>query len=461
MTVHSSEHDLLAQLRRRAGLTQEELAERAGLAVRSVSNIERSAVGRPRVSTLRAIGAGLGLDDARVGELLDFYRRRWAQPAPERARAEPAVRVPAPEPLGPAGAAPTQLPSPPSTFSGRSEELSALDTVLTGPGGGHRCVVLDGPAGVGKTALVLAWAHARHDAFPDGQLYADLRGSTGRPPSAEDLARQLLTDLGIPDADVPSSSVARTALLRQVLAARRVLVVLDDAASAQQVRPLLPGPGACTTVVASRHQLRGLSIRDEARHVGVPPMPEGAAARLVRTLLGDERLRAAPGAVDAIVQRCSGLPLALRIACDHLVRRTTAQAPEALAAWLAEPAPLDAFRTADDAECDLREAFTASYRQLSDEAARYFRLLGVPPRTRLSRDAVAALWDLPLRTTDTILAELASAHLIEEPSPGRYELHALLWEFARETGIDHDPEPIRRAALRGILEHWATRSARG
>ncbi|MFI2488550.1 helix-turn-helix domain-containing protein [Promicromonospora kroppenstedtii] len=477
MTEPSTQHDLLAQLRRRAGLTQEELAERAGLAVRSVSNIERSAVEKPRVSTLRAIGAGLGLDDARVGELLDFYRRRWADRAADGTRNGPARPV-TPAPLtwaapttpatgvpgtsSPAGEAPAQLPAPPSTFSGRAAELAELDDVLTSPDGGHRCTVLDGAAGVGKTALVLAWAHARRGAFPDGQLYAELRGSAhGQPPTADDVASRFLTDLGIPDAAVPSSAVARTALLRHVLAARRMLVVLDDVASAAQVRPLLPGPGACTTVVASRHQLRGLSIRDGARHVGVHPLPDDDAARLVRTLLGDERLRVAPRAVDAMVHRCCGLPLALRIACDHLTRRTTAQAPEALAAWLAEPAPLDAFRTADDTECDLRAAFTASYRQVPDEAARYFRLLGVPPRTPLSRDAVAALWDLPLQTSDRLMAELVAAHLIEEPAPGRYELHGLLWEFARETGVDQDPEPIRRAALRGILEHWATRAARG
>lgn len=474
MTEHRTQHDLLAQLRRRAGLTQEELAERAGLAVRSVSNIERSAVGRPRVSTLRAIGAGLGLDDARVGELLDFYRRRFAGRAADRARngsahpapaplgwpttAEPALRVPGSPSTG--AEAPAQLPAPPSTFTGRAAEPFALDDVLTGSDVGHRCAVLDGPAGVGKTALALAWAHARHGAFPDGQLYADLRGSAaGQPQSAEDVAGRFLADLGIPAAEIPSSAVARTALLRHVLAERRMLVVLDDAASAAQVRPLLPGPGACTTVVASRHQLRGLSIRDGARHVGVHPMPDDDAARLVRTLLGDERLRVAPWAVDAIVHRCSGLPLALRIACDHLVRRTATQAPEALTAWLAEPAPLDAFRTADDAECDLRAAFAASYRQIRDEAARYFRLLGVPPRAQLSRDAVAALWDLPLQTTDRIMAELVSAHLVEEPSPGRFELHDLLWEFARETGAEQDPEPIRRAALRGLLEHWATARA--
>lgn len=475
MTEPSTQHDLLAQLRRRAGLTQEELAERAGLAVRSVSNIERSAVEKPRVSTLRAIGAGLGLDDARLGELLDFYRRRWADRAADGNRNGP-VRPIAPAPLPsaaptmpatgvpgtpfPAGEAPAQLPAPPSTFSGRTAELAELD-VLTSSDDGHRCTVLDGAAGVGKTALVLAWAHERHGAFPDGQLYADLRGSAhGQPPSAEHVASRFLTDLGIPDAAVPSSAVARTALLRHVLAARRMLVVLDDVASAAQVRPLLPGPGAaCTTVVASRHQLRGLSIRDGARHVGVQPLPDDDAARLVRTLLGGERLRAAPAAVDAMVHRCSGLPLALRIACDHLIRRPAAQAPEALSAWLAEPAPLDAFRTADDAECDLRAAFAASYRQITEEAARYFRLLGVPPRTRMSRDAVAALWDLPFQTTDRILAELVSAHLVEEPSPGRYELHGLLWEFARETCVEQDPEPIRRAALRGMLEHWATGDA--
>lgn len=472
MSEHSTQHDLLAQLRRRAGLTQEELAERAGLAVRSVSNIERSAVGRPRASTLLAIGAGLGLDDARVGELLDFYRRRWADRAADGARNDPARPVTAAPltwrtPATPAtgapstpsatGEAPAQLPAAPSTFSGRTAELSELDDVLTGSDGGHRCTVLDGTAGVGKTALVQAWAHARRGAFPGGQLYADLRGSApGRPPSAEDIAGRFLTDLGIPDAGVPSSAVARTALLRQVLAARRMLVVLDDVASASQVRPLLSGPGACTTIVASRHQLRGLSIRDGARHVGVHPMPDDDADRLVRTLLGYERLRRAPGAVDAIVRRCCGLPLALRIACDHLIRRAATQAPEALAAWLAEPVPLDAFQTADDAECDLRAAFSASYRKITDEAARYFRLLGVAPRTRLSRAAITALWDLPFQTTDRILAELVSAHLVEEPSPGTYELHGLLWEFARETGVGQDPEPIRRAALRGMLEHWAT-----
>lgn len=433
-------HGLLSRLRRGAGLTQEELAERAGLSVRSVRNLECGAVDRPRESTLRAIGTGLGLGDAQLSDLLELYRlRRRAEESHDLAEAPPGPVVP------------LQLPPQPSAFTGRAAELAALDAALTADGRDPRVVVVGGLGGTGKTALALAWAHSREESFPDGILYVDLRGScAGQPRLPEVVVDQLLADVGVADPGASSSAEARAALLRRNLATRRMLLVLDDAGSAEQVRPLLPGPGDCAAVVTSRYQLRGLSIRDGARHVVVGSLADAAAAELVRNLLGSAHLRGAPAAVDAIVRRCSGLPLALRIASDRLARRPAQQAQAALAAWLAEPVPLDAFHTADDAGCDLRAVFAESYRRLTPEAARCLRLASAHPAAGMTRAAMTACWNLTPRAANRVLAELTSAHLLDEPLPGRYEMHDLLREFAREADLDEDVEPP------GAVSRWAT-----
>ncbi|MFI2364642.1 NB-ARC domain-containing protein [Promicromonospora sp. NPDC019610] len=449
----------LSRLRRAAGLTQEELAERAGLSVRSVRNLERDAVARPRTSTLRALGTGLGLGDAQLSDLVGSYRPRQcaaAQDQPDAPGTTPRASswaAPSPD-LPPAAEAPDlvvplQLPPRPSPFTGRAVELAELDAALTGDVGTPRLAVLDGLAGAGKTALALAWAHTRLVSFADGVLYVDLHGSrAGRPHPTEAVLDRILSDLGIANLGAQSSAENRAALLRRTLAGRRMLVVLDDAGSAEQVRPLLPGPGACAALVTSRYQLRGLSIRDGARHVAVGPLADDDAAELVRNLLGPADLRGAPGAVDAIVRRCAGLPLALRIASDRLVRRPAAQAQAALDAWLAEPVPLDAFHTADDPGCDLRTVFAESYRRLTPEAARCLRLAGALPAARMTRAAVTASWNLTSRAANRVLAELTSTHLLEEPLPDRYEMHDLVREFVREAGLDEDVEPLALVSRR-------------
>ena len=415
---------VFAGLRHAAGLTQEELAERSGLSVRSVRNLECGAVASPRASTLRAIGTGVGLDDAQLSELLELYR-------PRRVAAQDL-----PDPV-----LPLQLPPRPCAFTGRGAELAALDAVLTADTRDPRVAVVDGLAGAGKSALALAWAHARQVSFPDGVLYVNLRGScAGRPRPSEAAVDQLLADLGIANLYASTSAEARAALLRRTLATRRMLVVLDDADSAAQVRPLLPGPGDCATVVTSRHQLRGLSIRDGARHVTVGTLADDDATELVRKLLGTARLRGAPAAVDAIVRRCSGLPLALRIASERLVRRPAAQVQAALVAWLAEPVPLDAFHTADDAGCDLRTVFAESYGRLTPEAARCLGLASALPEARTTRAALTASWNLTPRDAGRVLAELTSAHLLDEPFPGEYGMHGLVREFVREAGADGNAE---------------------
>lgn len=442
----------ISRLRRAAGLTQEELAERAGLSVRSVRNLERDAVARPRTSTLRAIGTGLGLGDAQLSDLVKSYRPGQcaaAQDQPEAPGTTPRASswaAPSPD-LPPAAEAPDlvplQLPPRPSPFTGRAVELAALDAALTGNGRTPRLAVLDGLAGAGKTAVALAWAHTRLGSFADGVLYVDLHGSrAGRPHPTEAVVDQILTDLGIANLGAQSSAENRAALLRRTLAGRRMLVVLDDAGSAEQVRPLLPGPGACAALVTSRYQLRGLSIRDGARHVAVGPLADDDAAELVRNLLGPAHLRGAPGAVDAIVRRCAGLPLALRIASDRLVRRPAAQAQAALDAWLAEPVPLDAFHTADDAGCDLRTVFAEPYRRLTPQAARCLHLASALPEGRMARAALTASWSLTPRAAHRVLAELTSAHLLEEPLPDQYTMHGLVREFVQEAGFDEDIEPL-------------------
>ncbi|WP_420895122.1 AAA family ATPase [Streptomyces mobaraensis] len=209
----------------------------------------------------------------------------------------------------PAGA-PDLLPRAPRGFHGRSAELAAVSRAAAGEA--PVCLVI-GPAGVGKTALVLHWAHQSRAAFPDGRLYADLRGFGGTgEPSVMDVLREFLPALGVAHGRIPESVNSAAALFRSLAADRRLLVVLDNARDSEQVRPLLPGGRHCVTVVTSRHRLPGLIVTDTARPVAVDVLGPADATMLLAGVLGADRVRVEPAAARRLAELCGGLPLALR-----------------------------------------------------------------------------------------------------------------------------------------------------
>ncbi|GAA2228102.1 BTAD domain-containing putative transcriptional regulator [Promicromonospora sukumoe] len=354
------------------------------------------------------------------------------------------------------GWVPRQLPLGPLAFSGRADALAALDTLLADDAA-PRVVVLDGAGGVGKTTTALHWAHRVAGRFPDGQLYANLRGfdPASAPVPAGQVVRAFLEALGVAKGRVPATEDARLALYRSVVAGRRLLVVLDNARDADQVAPLLPGPGAgpAVTVVTSRATLSGLTARD-ARRVPLGTLTPAEGAALLALRVGAGRAAAEPDAVRRIVERCAGLPLAVVIAAARVLARP-AFPLSAVADELTDGgARLDALGD-DDAMADVRSVFATSYRALTPDGARMFRLLGVHPGPDVSRDAAVALFDGPddgaaPDHTGTALSELVRVSLVTEHSPGRYAMHDLVAEYAGERARQDEPRAAREAAVRRV-----------
>lgn len=357
----------------------------------------------------------------------------------------------------PARRAPAELPHAARGFSGRQGELAELDGLLAlfeDPARSTGLVAaLDGMGGVGKTALVLHWAQRVRDRFPEGVLHADLRGHDAhRPPLApgEALA-QLLRSLGLPAADIPAETDERARLYRSLLAGGRRLLVLDNAVSAAQVRPLLPGDPGCLTLVTSRTCLRGLLATEGAHRLSLRPLPPGDSRHLLRQVVGADRVDADPEAAQAVADFCGHLPLALRIAAAQLLAHPE-RGLDALAADLSAGDRIAALGVDDDPEADLRSALDLSYRGLSAQAATLLRRLGGFPGTDLDVPAAAALCGGTREETADLLAELTTAHLVEEQIPGRYALHDLVRLHAARLG--REDAPAERAAARGRLLLW-------
>ncbi|MFI0960712.1 NB-ARC domain-containing protein [Streptomyces sp. NPDC021080] len=269
-------------------LTQEELAARAAVSVRTIRNLEAGRAGRPH--TRRLV----------VTALADLPPQTPPAPAPK--------------------AVPAQLLPDVAAFTGRVAELRALDDHLAAT---TAICLLSGPAGVGKTALAVHWGHRVRDAFPDGQFYADLRGSVpGAGPATTDILAAFLRALGVSGDDMPQAPDERAARYRTLLAGRRMLVVLDDIASADQIRPLLPGTPRCPVLATGRGRLADLVVRHGAHRIGLGPLPPGDALRLLRTLLGD-RVGADSRGATALAERCGRLPLPLRAAAEAALTHPT------------------------------------------------------------------------------------------------------------------------------------------
>ncbi|HVV14707.1 AfsR/SARP family transcriptional regulator [Amycolatopsis sp.] len=332
------------------------------------------------------------------------------------------------EPVAPAVLA--QLPAEPTGFTGREDALRSLDKLLreAKADGLPMVAAVVGMAGVGKTALAVRWAHQVAEEFPDGQLYVSLRGySRARPLSAREALGQLLRSLGMPGTEIPVDDDEAAAEFRSRVSGRRLLILLDNARSVEQVRPLLAGAPSCCTLVTSREQLNGLTARDGARRVSLDILARGDAVRLLEFLLGD-RARREPAAVAELASLCGGLPLALRIAAAILDNRPEASIVDQVAELRAGNV-LSGLEIAGDAEGRMRAAFDLSCQALSPPARRLFGLLGLVPGADFSTPAVAALAGVPVRRE---LAELVSAHVVERHEGDRFGFHDLLAQFARE-----------------------------
>ncbi len=360
-------------------------------------------------------------------------------------------------PPSPEVAVPRQLPAAVAGFAGRAGELEALTGLLEEaalPGGAVVISAIDGTAGIGKTALAVQWAHQAADRFPDGQLYVNLRGfDPARPPMASaEAVRGFLDAFEVPTAPIPVSPDAQAAQYRSLLARRRVLVVLDNARDAEQVRPLLPGSPGCCVVVTSRNRLTGL-IANGARPLTVDLLTDADAREMLARRLGADRVAAHPQAVQQIIARCARLPLALSIAAAR-----AAAHPDFPLTTLAEElrdaeGRLQALDSGE-AATSVTAVFSWSYRQLSDPAARLFRLLGLHPGPDIAAPAAASLAAVSLAAVRPMLAELARASLITEHAPGRFTFHDLLRAYATAQTHAHDPGSDRNAALQRMLNHY-------
>jgi DNA-binding SARP family transcriptional activator/tetratricopeptide (TPR) repeat protein/DNA-binding XRE family transcriptional regulator len=399
--------------------------------------------------------AGSGQQAAAL-EIFDRMRRRLdhevgLRPGPELTAAQtqvlnqqiPACPVsgrPAPADTGaarmqpPERETPGQLPCAVAHFVGRAAELAALNATLSQPA--DRTIVISaiaGAAGVGKTALAIHWAHQIAERFPDGQLYVNLRGyDPDQPVPAADALAGFLRALGVPGQDVPPEEDERAARYRSLLAGKRMLVVLDNAGSADQVRPLLPATPACTVVVTSRDALAGLVARDGATRLDLDLLPLEDAVGLLRGLIG-ARVDAAPDAAAELAGQCCRLPLALRVAAELAASQPRVPLAE-LTSELADlmHKRLDLLAAGGDRRTAVRAVFSWSYQHLGADAAGTFRLLGLHPGPDFEPYAVAALTGKTAERARQILDELARAHLIHIPSPGRYGLHDLLRAYAWE-----------------------------
>lgn len=344
---------------------------------------------------------------------------------------------------------PRQLPSDISGFTGRADAL----VLLAGIRRDAPATVITGTAGIGKTALAVHWAHQVAAHYPDGQLYLDLRGRATDPAlTASEALSLLLQSLGVPDERIPLDLNLQMGLYRSVLANRRVLVVLDNALDVAHVRPLLPSGHDCHALVTSRDTLTGLVVREGAAQISLDTLAPAESVDLLAVQLGQDRVDAELPGAEELAELCAHLPLALRIAAANLAARP-AQSLAGMVAELGGTDLLARLQVVGDPESAVAAAFDLSYRSLTAEAQRLFRLLGVIPGPEASREAAAVLLGRELSAPVPELDELLAAHLLSEPIPGRYRSHDLLALYAKQLA-GTEPQETRASALHRLLSWY-------
>lgn len=356
--------------------------------------------------------------------------------------------------LAPA-AVPRQLPMVSRHFVGRDAECKQLDELATGGRDVTPIALLTGPPGIGKTATAVYWARRNAELFPDGQLYADLRGfdPTGAPLPSTEVIRAFLRALGVPVERVPADADAAAAMYRSLLAQRRMLVLLDDARDAEQVRPLLPAGPGCLVLVTSRDRLTGLVVDNGAQPVPLDLLPDPDAHDLLVRHLGAGRVAAEEEAAHAVVDCCAHLPLALTVAAARAAVEPGLPLATLAAELSCTKARLDVLDTGEDSTT-VRAVFARSYEAVSEPAQRLFRLFGLDPGPDVTLAAAASLLGVPPRRTRLLLAELVRIHLVAEATPGRFACHDLLRAYATELVHTEEPAAERCAALRRLFDHY-------
>jgi DNA-binding SARP family transcriptional activator/tetratricopeptide (TPR) repeat protein len=456
----------------RAAVLSAEYGIRSGMAGDVVAGVRGVAAGHPLDEPVQAALMRCLHADGRAAEALAVYARTrdrlrddlGADPGPELAAAHraalapalagPALAVdgPASTPaVGIASATPAQLPAAPTSFAGRAAALAAISAE------GVPVTVISGMAGVGKTTLALQWAHTNAGDYPDGQLYVNLRGfdATGRAAEPAGAVHDLLRSLGVASIALPGDLDSSSALLRTLLATRRLVIVLDNARNARQVEPLLPGRTDSMVIITSRNRLATLVARASANLVHLEPFTGEEAAQFLTRRLGPARTRDDPVAVQQLYDACGGLPLALAIVSARGVLNPTF--PLALLAneMSNSVAPLDLL-VDDDREVDLRDVLTWSYQALPPDAATVLHALAVHPGPEVSLPAVISLAALPAARARTAVTALTAANLLRETAPGRFTVHDLVRRYVLEKA---DAEA--GAITTRLLEHYvhSTRAA--
>jgi tetratricopeptide (TPR) repeat protein/transcriptional regulator with XRE-family HTH domain len=430
---------VLRKLRTGARLTQEELAEAAGLSPRSVSDLERGIAATPRRETVRLLADALGLSSPARTEFEAVARGR-----------------PVPSPAGTDGAAALRtLPRDIASFTGRQRELQELVDAAVGSAAVVGIHAIGGMAGVGKTAFAVHAAHQLAPRFPAGQIFLPLHGHTPgqQPVDPADALASLLLTAGVPAAQIPPGVEARMALWRDRLAERQLLLVLDDAASSEQVRPLLPGTGASLVLVTSR---RHLSALEDAIAISLDTLPADEAAALLVRLSGRPALNPADPAVSEIIRSCGYLPLAIGMVARQL-HHHPAWSLAGRAVELA--AARDRLEMMATENLSVAAAFDLSYADLTQDQQQLFRRLGLHLGADIDAYAAAALDDTGLSAARRGLEALYDQYLLTEPAQGRYRLHDLIRAYARGLAGHLDPERDRDEAIGRLLDYYQRTAA--
>ncbi|GAA1230344.1 XRE family transcriptional regulator [Kitasatospora nipponensis] len=435
----------------------QELARRSGLARSTLADaLSLNRRGLPRLEVVTALLTACGV----TGRESASWQRTWR--ALQDAEDRRPVRHPAEPADGSSGAgsatAPAQLPRFLLDFTGREEELTALRRLFAEAGAltaGGMVVIsaMTGAGGVGKTSLALHLAHEVRERYLDGQLFVNLRGTSRTPLRTGEALTQFLISLGVPHEAVPEGDDSKSALFRSMLAPRRMLIVLDDARDAAQVRGLIPGAGPHAVLITSRSRLPTL---ESTHRVALDVMEQDEARELLGRLVGEERLRDEPEATRDILRSCAGLPLAIRIIAGRLIAAPT-MGLRTLSGLLADQnRRLDELEIEDQA---VRASFGAGHDLLNAEQAQVFRLLGLWTGPAVGPLAAAALCGRPMRWTQSVLGQLSALHLLGTTQPECYALHDLLRLFAAERAEQDEPSDARAAALHRLLAWYHSAAA--
>ncbi|WP_344442527.1 ATP-binding protein [Kitasatospora nipponensis] len=454
---------LLRDLRLQAGWTQEELAEESGISTHAISVLETGRR-RPRVSSVSRLADALKLDGATRDRLLTASRGRQPEEgavAGASAGDPSSAAAAQPAPGGPPGrVVPRLLPYAVPDFTGRSVEVAGLLELVAGrsrqPAAPVVISAIDGMAGVGKTALAVHVGHLLAEGFPDGQLFVDLHGFTpgDSPLDAGAALARLLRAVGVGDDRLPEQVEDRAQLWRSEVADRRLLIVLDNAADAAQVRPLIPGSPGSLVLITSRRRLPALA---GAVGMSLDVLGPDEAVALFTEIVGPARVAGHGEAVVEIVTLCGRLPLAVRIAAARLAHRAT-WTPEHLLVRLRDQHRLLAELSVQDHS--VAAAFAVSYETLTAGQRRLFTLAGLHPGEDFAAPAAAALADVSPAEAEDLLDDLYDHHLVVEHAPGRYTFHDLLRRHAIRTADTEEPAAGRRAALGRLLEHYRRSAVR-